>query len=697
MRYLPLTLAVAISAVNVTAASAQGVRTVPRMPLPEVPQQERERSEQPRFRSEVTRVEVSVLVLDRNGTPVRGLTAADFEVLENGVPQVVRSFAPFTYEPDVLTLPEPVLDRGDASAPPAATPASNYYTSASRAFALILDDLHVDVRRTRIARAAARRLVEQLGPADLLFVATTGSAESTGYFTRDRQHALRIIEQFSGQRLLDKTMAGKRYGGHDFEAERLHHYERMCATIRDVSLAFRDVTGRRKTVILVSEGSSFGAGLSDMTVRMPTATGGGRANVPSGSSRVMNEALAAAAAGNVAIYPLSPAGLDVADADLIQVQGLVNSELNAADYSNILTEARQAKEMSRDLAALTGGVSLVDTNDAAGGIDRAVRDASSHYVLTYGPEKPPKGSEYRGIEVKVRRPDVRVLARRGYSAPTARRAPPMKVPDSLSPQLRTLLAGVMPDDGLPMRVQAAPLSRRGTTTTIAVIVEVNGSVLAAERSARRLRIEQGLLTVNAAGKAGNGVRRTLDVSLSPGQWEALTATGLRSVWAIDLPAGRHQLRVASADVETGRGGSVYLDVDVPREKLPAGLLVASRTLSAMPTAFTDARLAQWIAPTPTATRMFTEGDVLTVTVPHSAAIAATARLDDPTGRVLWEGAGAAVEGAAAAQFVVPLDSPCAPGCDLTIASSHGPVRTTIGIVPRQRAEEQNGVARESPR
>ena len=71
-----------------------------------------------------------------------------------------------------------------------------------------------------------------------------------------------------------------------------------------------------------------------------------------------------------------------------------------------------------------------------------------------------------------------------------------------------------------------------------------------------------MLTVNGAGKASNGTRRTFNMTLSPVQWEVLTATGLRSVWAIDLPKGRHQLRVASIHPATGRGGSVYLDVDV---------------------------------------------------------------------------------------------------------------------------------------
>jgi len=684
MRCWSVILAVAFVAGSALPASAQGGRGLPRMPMPDVPQQEPERPDRPVFRAAVTRVEVSALVLDGNGTPVRGLTVADFEVFENGVRQIVRSFVPFTYEPGAIVLPDPVLERKDRSEPAASMPASNYYSSASRVFALILDDLHVDVRRTQVARAAARRLVEQLTPADLLFVTTTGSAESTGYFTRDRRHVLQMIDRFTGQRLLDKTMAGKRFPGQDFEAERLDHYERLCATIRDVSLALREVAGRRKTVILVSEGSSFGAGMSDMTVRLPTPTNGERANVPTGSLKIMNEALAAAAAGNVAIYPLNPAGLDVADADLVQVQGLINAELTAAAYSGILTEARQAKEMSRDLAALTGGVSLVDTNSALAGVDRAVRDASSHYVLSYEPDTPAKGTEYRRIEVKVRRPGVRVLARQGYRAAGTRPPPPMTVPGSLTPRLRTLLSGVMPDDGLPMRVQAVPVSRTGKMATIALIVEVNGSALGGERGGRALQVEQGLLTLNATGKAANGTRRIFDLTLSPAQWQVLTATGLRSVWAIDLPRGHHQLRVASVDSGTGRGGSVYLDLDVPDgPALPPGALVASRFLSMMPTAFSDGRLARWTSEIPTATRVFPEGDVLTVTVPHTAAGPATARLSNAAGEVVWEGSGTPIEGASAVQFVVSLNRVGSPVCDLTVENSVGLVRTTIGIVPAQ--------------
>lgn len=648
------------------------------LPLPDPPPREQDvRVDEPLFRAEVTRVEVSVLVTDADGEPVRGLRAEDFEIREDGKVQTIRSFVPYMHSPGLIALPDPVAVAADGER--LAAPATNYFASASRVFALILDDLHVDVRRTRTARAAARRLVEQLEPSDLLFVMQVGSGESTGFFTRDRTHALEIIDGFTGQRLLDRTMHSKRLRvlANDSDAERLEHYRRMCERLREVSLALRSVRGRRKTLVLISEGSSYGANMADMEVRIPTGGSLERVNAGSGSMRLMNEVLAAAAAGNVAIYPLNPNGLDVPDADLIQVSGTTSAE-----YSALLSEARQAREMSRDLAALTGGVSLVDTNDALAGIDRAVADASTHYVLSYEPETPARGSEYRRVDVRVNRPGVRVLARRGYRAPGMTPPPPMKTPGSVSPQLRTLLAAVMPDDGLAMRVEAVPVARNGRQTRLAVIVEVNGALLGDRRDEGTIEMEQGLLTVDTSGKASNGIRRTFTLQPTPGQWDVLLASNLRTIWAVDLPAGRHQLRVAARDATAGRGGSVYLDVVVPKApRWPAGALVASRFLSMMPTPFIDPRLETWTDAVPTATRVFPAGDVLLVTLPHdAAATSAHARLETADGRQVWQGEGEPMDGQASTRFAVPLDEMAGRVGTLVIDTSHGTQRIAVGVV-----------------
>jgi VWFA-related protein len=77
----------------------------------------------PTFRVQVDAVETDVFVTDAQGNPVTGLTINDFQILEDGKPQVITSFAavniPFerqtqtlaelsTTEPDVQAN-----DRGD--------------------------------------------------------------------------------------------------------------------------------------------------------------------------------------------------------------------------------------------------------------------------------------------------------------------------------------------------------------------------------------------------------------------------------------------------------------------------------------------------------------------------------------------------------------------------------------------------------
>ena len=50
-------------------------------------------AQQPTFRATVDLVNFGVAVVDKQGKPVTGLTAEDFQVLENGKPQSLKYFA----------------------------------------------------------------------------------------------------------------------------------------------------------------------------------------------------------------------------------------------------------------------------------------------------------------------------------------------------------------------------------------------------------------------------------------------------------------------------------------------------------------------------------------------------------------------------------------------------------------------------
>ena len=58
----------------------------------------------PTFRLKVTRVEVSALVVDADGQPVRDLKASEFEVYDGGRKQQIQSFAAYTYNGGSIPL-----------------------------------------------------------------------------------------------------------------------------------------------------------------------------------------------------------------------------------------------------------------------------------------------------------------------------------------------------------------------------------------------------------------------------------------------------------------------------------------------------------------------------------------------------------------------------------------------------------------
>ena len=75
----------------------------------------------------------------------------------------------------------------------------------------------------------------------------------------------------------------------------------------------------------------------------------------------------------------------------------------------------------RELSDETGGFAVVNANDFSTAFDRIVRDNSSYYAMAYYPPSD-KAGKFHKIEVRVRRPDLRVRARQGYVTPKPARA-----------------------------------------------------------------------------------------------------------------------------------------------------------------------------------------------------------------------------------------------------------------------------------
>ena len=556
--------------------------------------------QRPTFRLKVTRVEVSTLVVDAEGRPVRDLKASEFEVYDGGRKQDIQSFAAYTYNGGSIPL-----DTVESPIDPNVTNAlvTNAWSSSSRVIGILIDDLHIDARRTEKARSAARHLIGSLAPSDLLFVGLTSSSTiSTAGFVRDRRRALEIVESFGGLRLPDPTLEmrqtpqtfsnpllqGMRTPGlAASEQQRGMRLEDAYEAIARIANAVREVGGRRKSLVFLTEGSSVGGSITSSASLSGDTTG------------AMLDALAAASVADLAIYPMNPAGLDLPTDRLIEgftrqvdtasegnTRGFGGREVAQEDLSNVITQFLQAKNQLRDLAALTGGVSLIDGNDLSGAVDRVLRDASDYYVIGYEPDKEVKGTKIRPIEVRVTRPGVKVYARKGYMPPPATRDA-QKVPSSLSPSMRTLLSGIVPVDALPMVVQMIALGEVKGKTRYAVVTETAGGPLVDGLDGDRVGLEQAILSIDGNGKMANATQKTAELKVGPAQVQMLGELGVRSIWCIDLAPGAHQIRVATVHQQSGRGGSMYLDVTVEpgRTSNADALLALSQTPK--PTAFID--------------------------------------------------------------------------------------------------------------
>src|SRR5262245_55004884 len=124
-------------------------------------------------------VSVDVVVRDKDGRPVKDLTQADFEVVEDGAPQDISSFRLVAREPG------------------AKPDASSGMTSVS-AVALVFDRLSPEGRK--IAQQAASTFVkESMGPSDLVGVFTVDlTMHVIQPFTNDPNKVQAALDRVAG-------------------------------------------------------------------------------------------------------------------------------------------------------------------------------------------------------------------------------------------------------------------------------------------------------------------------------------------------------------------------------------------------------------------------------------------------------------------------------------------------------------------
>ncbi len=371
----------------------------------------------PVFRGGVDAVAVDVIVTDRDGRPVRDLTAADFEIREEGDLQAVTSFR--------------LIDTGDGTDDPGT--ASEILSLdqerrevarlENRVFVVFLDDYHVRRGNSMRVRQQLSDFLRSLSRHDLVAIATPLSGVSAMTFSRNHIVTSNNVMGFEGRKYdyTPRHPIEYRYQTLPVEQQEQMRNSLTMTALQNVSEYLGALREGRKTVIYVSEGMS---GAVPSGVRVTGSwQGSAPLNRPQNSrtdamdffenagllSDLEARVFRTAARNNVSIYTLDPRGLS-------NFEFGVNEDVSSEADRRILQEST---DLLRVMAEHTDGRAIVGRNDPLPALRQMVQDSSAYYLLGYTSTRSPRDGKFHQIRVRVNRRDVEVRSRRGYWAFTA--------------------------------------------------------------------------------------------------------------------------------------------------------------------------------------------------------------------------------------------------------------------------------------
>ena len=565
------------------------------------------------FRTGIEAVEVDVRVVDAQGLPVRGLTQYDFQIFEDGVRQDIRSFA-------AIDVPVAAPARAAAIEPDTR---SNRQPFNGRIYVLVLDDLHTHPLHVNRVRRVVRRFLDEhmLANDRVALVVTSGRTDASQELTSSRTALLAALDRYQGRKLRSSTLeridqyymtrdtdrdsdSRSRRIDDPLEQERGYNARVALDMLAGVARWLSSVPARRKALLFISEGIDYD--IHDVFANR-------EASAIISSTR---DAIAAAMRGNVTIYGIDPRGLTPGD-DGIEMASVPEDTTLNLDTRSMQREVQLSQDSLRTLADETGGFAVVNANDFGTAFDRIVRENTHYYLLGFQPSNTKRDGRFRKLEVRVTRPGVRVMARRGYVAPKDGPTRRAEVDEHSAPDLRPLLESAIPVSGLALDSSVAVFKGAGGKGSALVTLEIAPDLAWKESEGlHRARVDISAVAIGSNGKAIEGGQRAIELKLRPETLAHVRRHGFRTLSRLELAPGRYQVRVAAREQGTSNGGSVIHDVVVPEfETAPlavSDLVLASRGAAQAMTTKPDSELKNRLPLPPTAARVFDRRDTVTV-------------------------------------------------------------------------------------
>lgn len=389
---------------------------------------------------EVRVTSLDVVVTDRRGTRVTGLTAADFEVREDGAVQTITNFSEvgaIGRAASPVPAPGPA---GSEPAPPdrAAAPEAPAPARPETSLVLFVDNLHLSVPNRNRALADVRGLLRRSAEAGVpvLVVSSERSPKIRQRFTTDVALLDRAVDDLLKESALGAMAEASRratFQGIDqamrdrkpqvaealartyAESTKLDLYTSLEALER--TIAQLAALEGRKVLVHVSDGLQQAPG-GDAFAFLRSFSGGGRGigpgTVPGAddSAERYSRLTRSAAAARVALHTVDATGLSE------ETLTGADTQFRSTGRIEPFATRMNLQSMLAHLADETGGTAVLNRNQLAEPLAEVEDDLSSYYSIGYESPRADEDATH-AVEVRVKRPGLRARSQRSLRVKSA--------------------------------------------------------------------------------------------------------------------------------------------------------------------------------------------------------------------------------------------------------------------------------------
>ena len=538
----------------------------------------------------------AVVVKDKQGNPIRGLTASDFTVTEDNAPQTIKFFEHQDLAANAKPLPD--SKRADENLKiykrlareriaPETTENERYKNR--RLLALYFDMSAMrPADQIRALQAAEKFIRTQMTSVDLVAIMryNAGSVDILQDFTTNRDRLLSILEtmivgegQDSAEEVDDASSSdtGAAFGQDDSEFN-IFNTDRQLSALQTAARMLGQLNEKKSLIYFA---------------------GGLRLNGVDNQAQLHATVDAAIKAG-VSFWPIDARGL-VAEAPLGDAtqgsQG--NSSIYTGAAANAVTFGfKMSQDTLYSLAADTGGKALLDANDLDRGIVQAQDAISDYYILGYYTTNPAKNGRFRRVKITLNQTtDAKLDYRQGYYA-DKEFSKFTSVDKERQLEEALMLEDPVTELSIAMEIDHFQLNRAEYFVPIIVKIPGRELALAKRGGAEHTLIDfVGEIKDMVGGTTVSNVRDFVNIKLSDATAAELAHRPIEYDTGFTLLPGKYMIKFLARDDETGRIGTYQTTFVIPNlnkedKRVPISSVVLSSQRVDLKDAIYDAAKAK---------------------------------------------------------------------------------------------------------